>query len=307
MLRTALLTLLALNAGYFAWSQHWLAPLSLQPHDPAEPHRLQQQIQPHALTLDPPRPAAPSPTATTPPGAPTASTVADTPSNTPPSTPPDILPSTPPSPTATTATPAGHTPATQPPGPPPQATLAPQTPTPAPATVTAPPLPANPATASAGATATATICLQSTHLDATQAQTLQTALHSLQLPAGSWSMAAVPVQGRWMVYLGKFPNTAVLEQRRSELRAKGIEYAAADGEFAPGLSLGRFSIKDGATRTLAAVQRKGVKDATIVQERPPSLAYVLRLPRATSAVRQRINQIPPRLLADKPLRLCGGA
>lgn len=335
MLRPALLSLLTINAAYLAWSQGWLAPLGLAPHNPAEPQRVQQQIRSNALHVErPAAAAAPTPVAPAPASAAISAPVSTAQQATP-STAPPPPPSAPPP--ATTAPPvtAGTTGTTGTAGDSVPAPVAQATPVPpaAPAThtpppVTAPVMPtttaptAPPVTQAAAAAlhpgasapqrpvpqpapvAQAAQCLQSSPLDADQARALQNALHNYRLPAGSWSLTAVSVPGRWMVYLGPFASAADLEQRRAQLRRQGIEFAPAGGRFEPGLSLGRFSVRDGAVRTLAAVQRQGLRDASLVQERPPTLAYVLRLPAATADMRRQLQQLPPHALGDRPLRPC---
>ncbi len=60
MLRWALWLLLLSNAGYFAWTQGYLATLGLAPQEQREPERLQGQIQPDMLSLlNGPRAVAP--------------------------------------------------------------------------------------------------------------------------------------------------------------------------------------------------------------------------------------------------------
>ena len=70
MLRLVIWLLVLANAGYFAWTQGYLAPLGLAPVEQREPERLQQQIKPEALKFEVPakaeRPAAPEAAATTP-------------------------------------------------------------------------------------------------------------------------------------------------------------------------------------------------------------------------------------------------
>lgn len=39
------------NAGYFAWSQGYLAPMGLAPTEQREPQRLTQQVRPEVLRL----------------------------------------------------------------------------------------------------------------------------------------------------------------------------------------------------------------------------------------------------------------
>ncbi len=54
MLRLAFIALLLANAGYYAWSGGWLRGWGLAPADPAEPHRIEQQIRPEILRIQPP-------------------------------------------------------------------------------------------------------------------------------------------------------------------------------------------------------------------------------------------------------------
>ena len=86
-----------------------------------------------------------------------------------------------------------------------------------------------------------TICLQSESMDEAQSKKLQRALQGSNLPSGSWAMVPSSIAGRWMVYLGKFPNEMSMEKRRAELRNRKIGYDRAGGNLEPGLSLGRFS------------------------------------------------------------------
>jgi hypothetical protein len=51
MLRLAVLLLLLGNAGYYAWSQGWLAGAGFEPARQTEPQRLRQQINPQALRI----------------------------------------------------------------------------------------------------------------------------------------------------------------------------------------------------------------------------------------------------------------
>lgn len=60
MLRLVIWMLLLANAGYFAWTQGYLAVLGLAPTEQAEPERLKAQIQPDSLRLlNGPKSAAP--------------------------------------------------------------------------------------------------------------------------------------------------------------------------------------------------------------------------------------------------------
>ena len=149
----------------------------------------------------------------------------------------------------------------------------------------------------------ATICLQTDSMDEAQAKKLQQALRSSDLPSSSWEMPSTAVAGRWMVYVGKFPNEMALEKRRAELRSRKISFDRAGGNLEPGLSLGRFSTEEAATREVSNMLNQGVRGARVVQERIPQTLYTLRLPEATAAQRQILLGLQP-ALEGKPLRPC---
>lgn len=149
----------------------------------------------------------------------------------------------------------------------------------------------------------ATVCLQSESMDEAQSQNLQRVLSRSDLPASSWELVPNSISGRWMVYLGKFPNEMAMEKRRAELRNRKIGYDRAGGNLEPGLSLGRFSSEEAATRELSHMLNQGVRGARVVQERAPQTLYVLRLAQATVAQRNVLQGMQS-ALEGKTLRAC---
>lgn len=242
MLRLSLLALLLANAGYFAWSQGWMASLGWQPETQSEAFRLRQQVRPDTIQVSTPRtPAATGPASSA---------------------------------TATAA--------------PPQAPALPQ-PAADPALLAASAAPAR--------------CWQVGSFDEKQVAAIRAALRDLDIPATAWEWQTNPVTGRWMVYLGKFPNAEALDLKRSELRQRSISYDRAGGALEPGLSLGRFTSEEAATRELTTMLRQGVRGARVVQERADTTLYTLRLPQVTPELHTRVDLLKP-ALAGKPLRLC---
>ncbi len=163
------------------------------------------------------------------------------------------------------------------------------------------PEPAPPAVTSAPpAAAEPTQCLQAGSFDERQAAALRQAAASL--PAGSWQLEASTQSGRWMVYMGRFPDTDVVDKKRGELRALGIAFDRPGAAWEPGLSLGRYSSEERAEVALKDLARQGVRTARVVQERPEARLYQLRLPAVTAAQRQQLATRLP--LAGKPLKPC---
>lgn len=164
MLRLVIVLLVLANAGYFVWTQGYLAPLGLTPTEQAEPERLQAQIKPEALRLlnspkDPPVPAEPPVAAVAP-----------------------------------TETPSAGDSVIEPPA----ATAAPSEPVAATASVsTAPADPPSPA-------APRTACWMAGGFSTAQAEPLRAALTATDLPRGSWQLSETRSGGRWVIYMGRY-------------------------------------------------------------------------------------------------------
>lgn len=140
-----------------------------------------------------------------------------------------------------------------------------------------------------------TVCLQTDAMDEAKSKSLQSKLQDSALPPSSWEMVSSSTAGRWMVYLGKFPNEMALEKRRAELRVRKISFDRAGGNLELGLSLGRFSTEEAATRELSRMLNQGVRGARVVQERAPQTLYTLRLGQATAAQRHILQTLQPSL------------
>ena len=144
-------------------------------------------------------------------------------------------------------------------------------------------------------------CLQAGLFDAAQADALRRA--AAALPAGSWRLENATLPGRWMVYMGRFPDADQLAKKRSELRELGVSFDRPNAALEPGLSLGRFSSEEAAQRGLTQLNAKGVRSARVVQERLDTPGFVLRLPQADAALRAQGIALRG-ALAGKDLRPC---
>lgn len=147
-----------------------------------------------------------------------------------------------------------------------------------------------------------TACLQAGVFDQRQANALREA--AAGLPAGSWRLDEVQLPGRWMVYVGKLADADAVAAKRAELRALGVDTDRPGAALEPGLSLGRFSTEEAAERALTDLGRKGVRTARVVRERRDVPGYLLRLPRADSALRQRASASLGKAMGGKTWRDC---
>lgn len=157
------------------------------------------------------------------------------------------------------------------------------------------------ASPSAAAGSEAAECLQAGVFDERQAEALRTA--AAPLPQGSWLLEPTPIPGRWMVYMGRFDDMETLDRKRAELRARKVDHDRAGGTLELGLSLGRFASKDAAERELANLGTRGVRTARVIQERPESPGFTLRLPAVNEALRPQLDVLRT-AMAGKTLRSC---
>ncbi|MDR0214728.1 MAG: SPOR domain-containing protein [Comamonas sp.] len=146
-------------------------------------------------------------------------------------------------------------------------------------------------------------CYQASGIEEKQAESIRRALATGKLKS-EWDLVASHQGGRWMVYMGKFPDTEFLDRKRGELRLMNIDFDRAGGGFEPGLSLGRFSTEEAAQRQLATFTRQGVRTARVVQERPEITTYALRLPKATPTFRNEVVMLAGKNLLPKALQAC---
>lgn len=146
-------------------------------------------------------------------------------------------------------------------------------------------------------------CLQAGLFDEDQVVQLRTALEG-SLPPDAYQFNDVREPARWIVYMGEYESAAELAKKRTELttlKLKALPLVNPDLEF--GLSLGVFTTKAAATAELAILNKRGVRTARVVEERPEVRGTMLRLPAADDAIQGRLDELRP-ALAGHALSVC---
>jgi len=151
--------------------------------------------------------------------------------------------------------------------------------------------------------AKATECLQAGWFAGGEVAVLRKALEDM-LPPGSWQLDTRVEPASWLVYMGKFPSEAARERKRAELAQMKLQPLPIDNpELEPGLALVRAATQAQAQAELAALQRRGVRTAKVVQEKPSSEQVLLRLPVVSEPLKARLEELRA-VLQDRPLRAC---
>lgn len=152
------------------------------------------------------------------------------------------------------------------------------------------------------AAARAPECLQAGPLEDTAAEPLRQALASW--PSGSWTLEPVAEPGRWIIYMGKYPNEDNVAKKMAELRQIGVAFeTVSNADLKPGLSLGGFASQAEANQQLERLAGRGVRTAKVVQERAAVSGWRLLLPNVDDALRARADDLRG-ALNGKPLRAC---
>lgn len=154
----------------------------------------------------------------------------------------------------------------------------------------------------ASAPAEPTECLTAGLFDVSRGTLLAKALADA-LPAGSWSLEPGVEPGRWMVYMGRYTSTELLERKKTELRGMHVRFEAAPASLEPGLSLGSFDSEAGANKLLGEVTQHGVRTAHVVAERLETHGMRLKLPTVDAALKTRLETLKP-ALGGKALKTC---
>ena len=157
--------------------------------------------------------------------------------------------------------------------------------------------------ASAGTAPRSSECLQAGLFDDAQVAALRPALAAL--PPDSWLFEAGVEPARWIVYMGKYPDTESMNNKLAELRGLNIRFEPlGNPALMPGLSLGAFATEGEARTALEQFAQRGARTARVVQERAEVRGQWLRFPQADAALRQRLEGAKASLLAGRTPRAC---
>lgn len=153
----------------------------------------------------------------------------------------------------------------------------------------------------------AAICLTAGAFNDRQSAIVKQAL-SAKLPDLRWRFETVTVPSRWIVYMGKYPNNAARDLKKSQLDQIKVRYEVlTEGNLEPGLSLGSHDSQVAANLALQQLFKQGVRTARVLQESPEQKAQTLVIPAVDELGRSKLNAVYASLapqLANKTLQVC---
>ena len=154
---------------------------------------------------------------------------------------------------------------------------------------------------------TTTTCLTAGAFNDRQSAALKQAL-STKLPEVLWHFDTVSAPARWIVYMGKYPNTAARDLKKSQLDQIKVRYEVlTEGSLEPGLSLGSHATQVAANLALQQLFKQGVRTARVLQESPEQKTQTLVVPAVDEIGRSKLNALYATLipqLSNKNLQIC---
>ena len=122
-------------------------------------------------------------------------------------------------------------------------------------------------------------CSETAGLDDAQFAALKTALTKGGVPVDGIAERRESKGGTWIVYLGRFADAQVWQQKADELKKLEVKFdrVNAPTSLAPGLSLGQFTNQADATRKLDELTKTGVRSARVVTLTPPTIVRHLQV------------------------------
>jgi len=166
-----------------------------------------------------------------------------------------------------------------------------------------------PLAASAAVAAASAVCMEAGPFGDSDIGVAEAALLAAGVPAQAFERRAVQSAAAWLVYMGKFGDTAALRTKEDEVRRLKLDFTElkAPPELAPGLQLSRHDSRDAADAALAQLVQRGVRTARVVALPALPAQHWLRTPRASAELQTRLAGLKPPVISAGFVRCPRGA
>ena len=134
------------------------------------------------------------------------------------------------------------------------------------------------------------LCVEAGPFNPEDAASVDKALRPL-LPQGTWTRQSIAIGGQWMVYMGPYTDEDLYDRKVTELkRIKGLNFdEVRGGQYAKGLSLGRFTSEADAETRLGSLKQRGIRTARVVTIRQAGQVHYLRVAQANESMQVTLS------------------
>lgn len=151
--------------------------------------------------------------------------------------------------------------------------------------------PAGPTAAASAGTPSASLCLEAGPLTDAAATAALRELGQAGVPAGSWVDSRRELPGRWIIYMGRYPERETLQRKIEEVQRLNLSFTELKSppDLAPGLALGEFGAQTDAQARLDKL--RGLRTARIVQLPSPGGEHRIRIDRVQGAAADKLSAL----------------
>ncbi len=132
------------------------------------------------------------------------------------------------------------------------------------------------------------LCLEAGPLSDGAANAALRELSQAGVPAGSWVDSRRELPGRWIIYMGRYPERDALQRKIEEVHRLNLNFTELKSppDLAPGLALGDFGTQADAQARLDKL--RGVRTARVMQLPSPGGEHRIRVDRVQGAAADKL-------------------
>lgn len=149
------------------------------------------------------------------------------------------------------------------------------------------------------ARAAALSCLEAGPFSDNDVISAEALLVASQLAEGTWLRVDGAPPASWLVFAGRYPEAALRKAREDDLKKLKLSFELIDrpAELAPGFVLSRHASKEEAQAWIDARSNLALKGLRVVQLPSTASAWRIRVPKADSALTDKIQALPAEAMA----------
>jgi hypothetical protein len=143
----------------------------------------------------------------------------------------------------------------------------------------------------------AAVCLEAGPFTPVEWRLAENALRNT-LGEGPWQLTTREKPGSWMVYVGPYKSSVIMDKRADQLRRLEIAFEEPQDlpeEYLPGFLFGRYGVEADARALQARLTAQKVKYVRVVALVKPTALHTVRIPKADADIQERVAALQPRL------------
>lgn len=141
------------------------------------------------------------------------------------------------------------------------------------------------------------VCLEAGPFTPAEWRVAENALRNT-LGEGPWQLTTREKPGSWIVYVGPYKSSTIMDKRSEQLRRMEIAFEEArdlPDEYLPGFLFGRYAVEADARALQTRLTGQKVKYVRVVPIVKPTALHTVRIQKADVDIQERVAALKPKL------------